>query len=381
MDYNLTNLGTLDFENMSSAIFERIFGVRVSQFGVGPDGGREATYTGSISQVGDDQTDWSGYVVLQAKFRARPLGTSPDQDWLIRTVEAELKEWESTTSARRQEHAIPDYLVIATNVVLSPAAGGGIDRLQAHLRARAATLGMKGWLVWHHDKICRLLDDSRDIRAAYGALLTSGDVLTKEHELLEGEAASIEDAVRAFTSDNLVRQRHVRLTESGGSGNLTLEQVGVDLPCAKVPGTDRRNAVQALVELGDTDLRAGGPGRLDATYLLMGGPGQGKSTLSNMLAQIYRVALLHDAPERNGAQAADIIAKALRGWKERESHFQGSGDGLFALIWRRLTRVSLCLKPSPTSFQIEWATWCRHRDCCRGSTSGRGLLSSMASTK
>jgi len=156
VDYNLTNLGTLDFENMTAALFERSLGVRVSQFGVGPDGGREATYTGPISQLGEDPLDWDGYVILQSKFRARPLGTSIDQDWLIRTVEKELKEWESQTSARHQENDIPDYLVIATNVVLSPAAGGGIDRLEAHLRARTRALGMKGWLVWHHDKICRM---------------------------------------------------------------------------------------------------------------------------------------------------------------------------------------------------------------------------------
>jgi len=317
VDYNLTNLGSLDFENMTAALFERFLGVRVSQFGVGPDGGREATYRGPISQLGEDPLDWDGYVILQSKFRARPLGTSIDQDWLITTVEKELKEWESQTSARRQENDIPNYLVIATNVVLSPAAGGGSDRLEAHLRARTAALGMKGWLVWHHDKICRMLDNSRDIRAAYGAQLTSGDVLTKLHDLLEGEAASIEGAVRAFTSDNLVRQRHVRLTESGGTGNLTLEQVGVDLPCAKVLGTNERTAVRALIELGDTDLRAGTSGGRDATYLLMGGPGQGKSTLSNMLAQVYRVALLCDDPERNGAQPADIIAKSLI-WAERE---------------------------------------------------------------
>ncbi len=318
MDYNLTNLGSLDFENMTAALFERFLGVRVSQFGIGPDGGREATFRGAISRLGDDPLDWSGYVLLQSKFRARPLGTSADQDWLIGTVERELKEWESQTSARRQENDIPDYLVIASNVVLTAAAGGGgIDRLEAHLTARTKALKMKGWMVWHHDKICRMLDNSRDIRAAYGSLLTSGDVLAKLHELLEGEAASISDVVRSFTSDNLVRQRHVRLTESGGTGNLTLEQVGVDLPCAAVAGTDERTAVRALIDLGDADLRPGTVGGPDATYLLMGGPGQGKSTLSNLLAQMYRVALLEGNPERNGPQPAEIIAKSLA-WAARE---------------------------------------------------------------
>lgn len=141
--------------------------------------------------------------------------------------------------------------------------------------------------------------------------------MAKLHELLDGEAAHIADAVRAFISDNLVRQRHVRLTESGGTGNLTLEQVGVDLPCAAVVGTDERTAVRALIDVGDTDLRSGSSTGRNATYLLMGGPGQGKSTLSNMLAQLYRVAMLRDDPDRNGRQPAEIIAKSLM-WAERE---------------------------------------------------------------
>lgn len=317
MDYDLTNLGSLEFENMTAALFEKSLGASVEQFGVGPDGGREATFTGRVALLGQETLDWDGYVVLQSKFRARPLGTSLDQDWLVDTVSKELKEWESDTSARRQQNDIPDYLLIATNVVLSPAAGGGIDRLKRLLNARTRTLGMKGWMVWHRDKICRMLDDSKDIRAAYGALLTSGDVLSKLHELLEGDAANLESALRAFTSQNLIHQRHVRLTESGGTGNLTLEQVGVDLPCDRVRGTDSKQVLGALVEVGDTDLRPGRPNGLDASYLLMGGPGQGKSTLTNMLAQLYRVALLSNDPGRNGPQAAEIIKNSLE-WVERE---------------------------------------------------------------
>ena len=317
MDYNLTNLGSLDFENMTAALFEHFLGVQVGQFGVGPDGGREATYVGRLTALGEDPLAWDGYVVLQSKFLARPRGTSPDQDWLIKTVESELKLWESDTSARKKAHDVPDYLVIATNVVLSPVSGGGIDRLEAHLKARTKALGIKGWLVWHHDKICRMLDNSRDIRAAYSALITSGDVLSKLHEILDGDAAGIADAVRSFTSGNILTQRHVRLTESGGTGALTLEQVGVDLPCAPVKGTTRRTALAALIDVGDADLRPGAPDGPDATYLLMGGPGQGKSTLSNILAQLYRVTLLRDDPDRNGAQTASVISKTLA-WVDRE---------------------------------------------------------------
>ncbi len=49
--------------------------------GDGPDGGREATYSGRVRWAPDDHTaDWSGYVVIQAKFRSRPLGTTPEPE-------------------------------------------------------------------------------------------------------------------------------------------------------------------------------------------------------------------------------------------------------------------------------------------------------------
>lgn len=309
MDYNLTNLGSLDFENMVAALFEKQLGVRVGQFGIGPDAGREATFTGRITDLAGDSLDWDGFVVLQAKYRARPLGTSDDQDWLIKQVESELREWASTTSARREVGEIPDYLVIASNVVLTPAAHGGVNRLTAILNALTPKLGIKGWLVWHHDKICRMLDNASDIRRAYASLLTSGDVLSQLQNYLEGDAALLGDTVRTFTAQTLIHQRHVRLTESGGSGNLTLEQVAVDLPCEQGTGM----AVETLLQIGEMDLRAGAHGgNTNPTLLLMGGPGQGKSTLSNLLAQVYRVAMLRDEPGRNGAQAAEILEETLK---------------------------------------------------------------------
>ncbi|HEV8529121.1 MAG TPA: hypothetical protein VGS60_16480, partial [Actinomycetes bacterium] len=90
---------------------------------------------------------------------------------------------------------VPDYLLVTTNVVLSPAPGtGGIDRVQAALWERAHTLGLplKGVEVWHYDKICRLLDDSREIRHANADAVLPGDVLARLDEYVKQlEGASL----------------------------------------------------------------------------------------------------------------------------------------------------------------------------------------------
>lgn len=180
MEYDLTGLGTGTFEEMCRALFQMQLGPAVSQFGIGPDGGREATFRGAIDKIiGKDGDRWAGLAVLQAKFRQRPLGTTQDQQWLIGQVRKELQDWANPSKKRRAEGAVPDYLVIATNVALSSATGGGIDALEALLTELAPDAGIRGWLVWHRDQICSILDDAQDIRGAYAGLITSGDVLSQ----------------------------------------------------------------------------------------------------------------------------------------------------------------------------------------------------------
>ncbi len=49
VDYDLARLGSREFEHMVQAIALSVLGTRVEVFGDGPDGGREATYTGLVS--------------------------------------------------------------------------------------------------------------------------------------------------------------------------------------------------------------------------------------------------------------------------------------------------------------------------------------------
>lgn len=46
--------------------------------------------------------------------------------------------------------------------------------------------------------------------------------------------------------------------------------------------------------------------------VLVGGPGQGKSTLGQLLCQVYRVALLSDRPETSLGPAAVQVLRAQR---------------------------------------------------------------------
>ncbi|MEU5859929.1 hypothetical protein ABZ815_02055 [Nonomuraea sp. NPDC047529] len=181
MDYDLTRLGSREFEHLTQALAAKIIGHGVSVFGDGPDGGREASFKGKTQFPALDPSEaWDGYVVLQSKFRGRPLGAPQDGNWFMSEIRKELNEWADRKSSRNLSGKIPDYLILATNIVLTPAAGsGGVDQANLHIDklCRKLNIPIKGWKIWHHDQICTYLDIYPEVRQTYAGMTTSGDVL------------------------------------------------------------------------------------------------------------------------------------------------------------------------------------------------------------
>lgn len=127
MDYALTNLAAREFEHLSQALALSALGPGVGVFGDGPDGGREAAWNGAANFPHPGAETWDGPGVPQAKFRIRPLGEGKDLGWITGQVRRELNTWTDPRSKRRGERGLPDYLIVTTNVVLTPGAGGGVE--------------------------------------------------------------------------------------------------------------------------------------------------------------------------------------------------------------------------------------------------------------
>lgn len=190
MEYDLTRLGSREFEHLTQALAVKILGAGVGVFGAGPDGGREATYQGRSAIGPATGQEWEGYHVVQAKFRERPVGNPDDGRWFVQQVREELKRWADPASARRRDGRLPAYLILATNVALSARTGGGIDTVEELIGKFAPTLGLRGWVVWHHDALCRLLDDAPGIRSTYAHMITAGDVLGRIRDRLRVDDAT-----------------------------------------------------------------------------------------------------------------------------------------------------------------------------------------------
>ena len=356
MTYDLTRLGSARFEHLVQALALRHLGPGVEIFGDGPDGGREATFRGSIDM--DGKGKWDGYGVIQAKYKSQLTGTAADQKWFFEQVTAELDLWVDQTKKRHKNQ--PEYFIIATNVsVSSVEENGGQDRLRrlfAKYRDRTDPRtkkknGMpkfKDYDLWHADKLDRLLEDNQEISRRYADLILPGDVLSRLFDHVSQTDRKVATAWIGHITRALSSDTKVELGESGDLTNthLDLAHIAVDLPSSqireRVPSHLERppafpysatklaperlkslirhalsdntapnnTALRSLVTRADQVLSpALDPAARDRVVVL-GGPGSGKSTLSRLLCQIYRVALVKEAA--SGRVTHAVTDKASR---------------------------------------------------------------------
>jgi hypothetical protein len=305
-DYDLDRLGAGEFENLTQALAVKVLGPGVHVFGLGPDGGREATFEGRIDwSPSDADLAWEGYTVIQAKHHHRPTKTRADTGWLIDQLKVEFQKWERNRSKTKRKSRMPEYFIVATNVAPSsvPEVGGqdALDRLMAEWCGR---LGVRGWRVWHYDYLCRLLDDSYDIRRAYSGLVMPGDVLSHLLASLDADRVDLADVMTRQAARELVRDQWLRLSQAGSrtTEKLALSFVAVDLPASRVDAEVSRQVevLDEILRVGNEVLRPSVTRGTNPHLVLVGGPGQGKSTVSQLICQTYRLALLgqqHDSAD------------------------------------------------------------------------------------
>jgi SpoVK/Ycf46/Vps4 family AAA+-type ATPase len=275
----------------------RFVGPGVTVFGNGPDGGREAAYTGSFRMTTGET--WTGQTVIQAKFRRDERDPADNLAWLRDHMSAELKRWGDPTSQRRTRGQLPDNLIVVSNVSLTSSAGGGIDTANMQLKRLADKheLRLRNWRVWPAQQLTALLDNAHSIRSAYAGFLTPGDVLGQIAERLDLHDEDLTAALTSHVVKEMLLARWVALDSMGQEerDRVNLGRVAVDLPARRLEDTRDRHALAALVEHVDT-VPKHRPVEEPPHLLLVGGPGQGKTTLTALLAQLYRVALLQEAP-------------------------------------------------------------------------------------
>ncbi|NJR80017.1 NACHT domain-containing protein [Sphingomonas corticis] len=337
-DLSFAAFNPRSFEQFAQALAAEVLGPGIMVFGDGPDGGREASHTGTLPYPNDVER-WRGHVVMQAKFRQREESRS-DGEWLARQLEAELKAYADVGKGRK----LPDYYVLVSNVRLSSIEGtrrkGGQQKVEEVFQRLGRPLGIKDMHVWHADKIAVLLDGAPDLLRSYDGWLGPRELLSAAFGYFKSRSPDFGETMTRYLQRELRSQRATRLQQAGhvGEDAAFLEDLFVDLPCAgealeqhdrELVATDPDPAAIAKAPLAlatlldrfavklapsalharkEGDARSPAPSR----QILIGGPGQGKSTVAQFAGQIMRWRLLADDP-RLSPDVSAILQSVGRG--------------------------------------------------------------------
>ncbi|WP_228790192.1 NACHT domain-containing protein [Nocardia cyriacigeorgica] len=323
MQHDLSRVSPSGFQNLSAALAVAAFGPQIQAMGPGPDGGRDMICQGALVWKGADDEPaetWNGYTVFQAKHKLHLSDRQTDNaTWLWGEVRKDLEKWADPESGR---DPVPDYLVIVTNVPLTPVTGtGGFDGLNARINGYIDAYSdpsydvgdgavrkekyrrlrrIRKWRVWDGNQIDVLLTRHASVRRAFAAFLTAPDVFAHLAEFTDSLPVNdLEPGLRNHARTALTGDRAIYFDEAGSSeGRGTpVDQVAIDLPIAPGPDGEQRTVFRYILDRGEQVLR---PKLIPHVQqrrhiVVAGGPGNGKTTMAKFLIQVYRAALLAGA--------------------------------------------------------------------------------------
>ena len=361
----LTRFDAATFEHLVNALATRVLGKGVTGFAPGPDGGRDGYFEGEAEYPSSVER-WSGVWYIQSKFfKPSASGRNP-QKWLQAQVKNELEEFMREESQRE----LPDNWIIATNVDVSGVKNKGTFDKVREMVGRADPNLAKRTHIWGGQKILDLLTEHHDVRQHYGGLLTSGDVLAKIVGAISDSSAKIDTILRHLNVTQISEQQYTKLEQAGSSSDTSpgIQSLFSDLPyffngrrCSNIlseisKSIAENHSVEYTFPSESTWKQWKQQTARSRVWFIRGGPGSGKSTITQFACQIQRAAVIE------GDQSIRISQKVKELVKEVKRLAQDSG------YWPMAPRVAV---------HIELRLYAHWYGQQSGS-SGRGVLSYLA---
>ncbi len=355
--YRLNSLGDIEFEKMMQSLLKRVIGAGTLTFGAGPDGAREATFNG-VAAYPSTVDRWSGNWVFQVKFHDTELvGVGKARVAIISDTAKELERL-----INKYKKKVDNYIMI-TNVPLSGVhERGTLDRIEAEVfnvyRSQIPNLA-----IWGADDIERFLDIYPEVRRPYLNLLITGDIIAEMLTQMDDHKSERATTIDLYLRAAFSREENAQLDQAGDANDkpIPLPSVFIDLDAyiqyvtreaveryngdlqsnRQLPiGKDRRVAmVRYLVGTSAPD-----------RVVIVGGPGEGKSTIGQYLMQIHRATLLKKTEEV--ALSSDyvpetprlpfrIVLQALAQWLAEHHSTDSSDSGnLDSYLSEQIARLS-----------------------------------------
>lgn len=295
MRYDFDKMDADSFELMVRSLNERIFGIKCDQYGLGPDGQREFTFDGDITDPSG--TVFRGKTFGQVKYKY-PVTKEDDYTWLKTEIAGELERFR-----QKEKEYIPENYLFYTNIVLTPMKDQGVkDKIEKFIKKENDII--PHFYIRGYDEVCALLDNNRDVAACYASHILPGDVLM---EILHTETVDYSLVIQKYLARELEEDMYTRLDHAG---SVTEKKISIEKVCVDIDVIDREENetvkfAEKILKLGNKVLgyrkrimkkETKEPNELERSenFVLMGGPGRGKTTMCQFISQIYRANYLQE---------------------------------------------------------------------------------------
>jgi hypothetical protein len=355
--YELTQLDPNTFEHLVNLLAIRVLGAGSTGFGPGSDAGRDGFFEGEAPYPSETER-WSGCWYIQSKFHKPHLSKDP-QKWLLEQIKKEIKEFQNPDSRRQW----PDNWIIATNIDPSGTPDTGAFDQARQLVKKACPSLDKHFHIWGGRKILDFLVLYPEIGNHYKHFLTPGKILTEIYNQIRDAQAEVKTILRFLILSQFDEQQHTKLEQAAPPGSridrFGIHDLFIDLPFRSKEHTFEGLVMESLVSTAakchrfdegqpDTDkwrLWNSHPSRA-RVFFIKGGPGQGKSTISQYFCQIQRAALV--------LQKDSLLPRALTKYKTLATKVQKVAE--HSGLWPSKPRI-------PISIELkEFAEWFGRRN-------------------
>lgn len=297
MDYQLENLGPEEFQHLAQALLSKEQ-PNVQCFPVAqPDGGRDALSIDFRHHINTEKES----IVYQIKYVRKPLALADAHVWLENILKEEAKK-----VAKLIPKGVKQFVLITNVPGTAHPGSGSIDKIDVLLKKHMPCPAT----VWWRNDINRRLDDAWSIKWSYPQVMSGPDIMRGLIENGMGEHKERRlDAIKSFLLDQYLAEEEVKFKQVELQNKLL--DLFIDVPLegdalrairfyGRRTGSGRNAHVMAYnddpqeANIGAaTAILNGTTYHFSSSIVLEGAPGQGKSTITQYVAQVYRMRLLH----------------------------------------------------------------------------------------
>ncbi len=299
MDYLYENLGDERFQEFCSALINKE-NPNIQAFPVGqPDGGRDTL----IYSMNKPEKE---FYVFQVKFVRNPHAIKDVHKWLTDTLNGELKK------IRRLIPRGAKAFYLLTNVDGTAHLDvGSIDKVNKALEENIKIPS----ICWWRGDLSRKLESDPIFKWSFPEILNGQDILNSVlFSQLNDSREKRENVITAYLTDQYERDNEVKFKQIDLQNKLFNLFTDVPLRVKKINEKNRRlNAVLQIIHnnnfvfdavwnpqesMGAAEFLLSPIAQNNIERLLLeGGPGQGKSTISQYICQAHRVRLLNKSED------------------------------------------------------------------------------------